>query len=196
MKLFTTIIFISTSLIALAQTPITRNWIHTQETYADPLGNSIHVTNSLPKGGATYTTVTGHTYSYVIFWHRVTNTSDIPLELILKFPHKPFTIFPSPDSHIRLFLPPETMTPKKIDLFDYGVTNLKGFLDTAFYEPSNLGKTINPKEEYYFYVSVLIYQGQGSARASLIMKDNEFLYQIKIGSDSAVIPCGQVTFKD
>lgn len=196
MKLFTTIVFISTSLIALGQTPTTRNWIHTEETYADTIGKTILITNSLPKGGATYTTVIGHTYSYVIFWHRITNMSEVPMKLNMTFPAEPFNIFPTPDSHIRLFLPPETMTSEKIDLFDYGLSNLKGFLDTRFYEPSSFEKTINPKEEFLFYVSVLIYQAQGSARASLVMKDHDLLYQIKIDPDATVIPCGQITFKD
>jgi len=196
MKLLTTILFVAFGLKGLAQTTVTRNWIHTQETYYDPLGNSINVTNSLPKGGANYTTVVGQTYSYVIFWYGVTNISEVPMKLTMTFPLEPLSFFPSSDSHIRLFFPPETMTSEKIDLFDYGVTNLKGFLDTRFYEPSSLEKTINPKEEFLFYVAVLMYQAQGSARASLVMKDNELLYQINIGLETAIIPCGPITFKD
>jgi len=195
MKLFATFIIIAISLNALAQNPTLRNWIHTQETFSDSIGNSLNIINSLPKGGATYTTVTGHTYSYVIFWHRITNMSEVPMKLNMTFPAEPFNIFPTPESHIRLFLPPENMTSEKIDLFDYGLSNLKSFLDKTFYEPSSFEKTINPKEEFLFYVSVLIYQAQGSARASLVMKDNELLYQINIGPETAIIPCGPITFK-
>ena len=195
MKLLTTILVAAIGLNTLAQTTTTRNWIHTQETYSDSIGNSINVTNSFPKGGATYTNIGGHTYSYVIFWHRITNTSKVPLDLVLEFPPKPFTIFPSPNSHIRLFLPNENMTTEKIELFDYGLSNLKGFLDTSFYEPKRLEKTLNPNEDYLFYVSVLIYHAQGSARASLVWQGSNMVYKIKINPDSAVIPCGQITFK-
>ncbi len=196
MRLLTTIILISICLTAFGQTTTARNWIDTEVTYSDSIGNALSITNSLPKGGATYTDPARNTYSYVVFWYRVTNESEVPLELELKFPAKPFEIFPSDDSHIRIFSPPETMTSEKIALHDYGLSDLKGFLDAEFNEPSMLEKTINPKEEYFFYTSILIHQARGTARTSLVMKGQDLFYQIKIGSDSALIPCGWITFKN
>lgn len=196
MKLLTTCILIAISLNTLAQTTPKRNWIHTEATYYDVVGNALNVTNSLPKGGATYTDTAGNTYSYVVFWYRLTNASEVPLELMIKFPTEPFTIFPSPDSHIKIFLPKETMTSEKIEMFDYGLSNLKDLLDAEFSKPSMLEKTINPKEEYLFYISVLMYQAQGPARAALVMKGHDLTYQISMGQNSDLIPCGQLTFKN
>jgi len=88
------------------------------------------------------------------------------------------------------------MSSEKIDQFDHGLSNLKGFLDAGFYEPSLLEKTINPKEEYLFYISVLIYQARGIARSALVMKGQDVFYQISIDQNSVSIPCGQITFKN
>ena len=196
MKLFSTIILFTISINTLAQTTPERKWIHTEATYSDSEGNTFSVTNSLPKGGGTYNNSEGKTYSYVNFWYRVTNTSEVPMELKIEFPNKQFVFFPSPNSHIRIFLPKETMTTEKIEMFDYGLSNLKDFLDTEFYEPSVLQKTINANEEYLFYVSVLIYQAQGSARAAFVMKGNDLFYQIKIDPNDNEIPCGKIAFKN
>ncbi len=42
------------------------------------------------------------------------------------------------------------MTMDKIPQLDYGLTNLKSFLDSGFNKPSSLQKTINPKEDFMF----------------------------------------------
>lgn len=196
MRLLTNLLLVSISLNTLAQTTPARNWVHTEEEYSDSSGNTLMITNSLPKGGGTYTNSQGNTYSYVVFWYRVTNQSEVPMELELNFPATPFAFFPSPDSHIRLFFPSETLTPEKIDEFDYGLSDLKGFLDAEFNEPSGLQKTINPKEEYLFYLSVLMYQVEGTARTALIMKGNDLFYQVNISPNSTTIPCGKLLFKN
>lgn len=196
MRLLTNLLLVSISLNTLAQTTPARNWVHTEEEYSDSSGNTLMITNSLPKGGGTYTNSQGNTYSYVVFWYRVTNQSEVPMELELNFPATPFAFFPSPDSHIRLFFPPETLTPEKINEFDYGQSDLKGFLDAEFNEPAGLLKTINPKEEYLFYLSVLMYQVEGTARTALVMKGNNLFYQVSISPNATSIPCGQIVFKD
>jgi len=179
----------------IAQTAPTRNWVDTEVKYTDPAGNVVNVQSSLPRGGGGYTGSEGRRYSYVIFWIRIINESAVPAELAINFPADPYTIFPSPDSHIRIFLPPDTMTVDKIALGDYGL-NLQSFLDARFNKPSMLQRTINPKAEYLFYIPVLIYQARGTARAALVLKDKDLSFRISISPESALIPCGWLVFKN
>lgn len=195
MRLLTTLLLFTICLTAKAQTSPTKNWVDSEVKYTDSAGKAVMVHSSFPKGGGGYTDSTGKRYSYVIFWSRVINESASQLELTIKFPAAPFTIFPSPDSHIRIFLPPDTMTLEKVQLGDYGL-NLKSFLDVGFNKPGILQRTINPKEEYYFYIPVLIYQARGTARAALVLRGQDLFFRINIAPDSALIPCGHLVFRN
>lgn len=181
---------------AFTQTISERNWIDSEVTFSDIKGNAINVTNSLPKGGGTYTDSSGNTYSYVIFWYKVTNESEVPLSLEIDFPAKPHAIFKTPNSHIQIVLPTEPMTSEKISMIDYGLLNLKDFLDSEFGEPRSIVKKINPKEDDYFYITVLIHEARGSARSSIILKEGELFYQLSIGKNSVIIPCGKIRFNN
>jgi len=46
------------------------------------------------------------------------------------------------------------MTIDKQSLYNYGITGLKSFLDTDF-NKTMLKRSINPKDEYLFYVVLL-----------------------------------------
>ena len=59
---------------------------------------------------------------------------------------------------IKILLPSDTMTLDKEPLFDYGLTDLKSFLDNSIHKPSSLKRTINPKESSGFYVVILFDQ--------------------------------------
>ena len=198
MKLLTTIIFIGIALTAIAQNPATRKWVDTEVKFTDSVGNVVMVHNSFPKGGGSYTDAAGTKYSYVIFWFRLINESAAPLELAMKFPTDPIKIFSSPASYIKLFLPPDTMTHDKIQLNDYGLTNLQSFLKGGFNKPSKLQRTINPKEEYLFYVPVIFYQASGTTRAALVLKGKDLFFKIRITPDvdAVLIPCGRIVYKD
>jgi hypothetical protein len=56
-------------------------------------------------------------------------------------------------------------------------------------------KTIQPKEESLFYIAMLFYFATGSARTELVLKEQKLFYNIKVGSEQVIIPCGQVLFK-
>ncbi len=196
MRLLTTFILLTICLTAMAQTSPARKWVDTEVKYTDPAGKVVMVHNSFPKGGGWYTDSAGKKYSYIIFWTRVINESATPLELTIKFPADPFKIFPSPDSYIRLFLPPDTMTLEKVPLGDYGLTNLQSFLNAGFNKPGMLQRTINPGKECFFYIPVLIYQARGTARAALVLKGQDLFFRISIAPDSALIPCGHLVFKN
>ncbi|MEZ4859366.1 MAG: hypothetical protein R2781_11205 [Flavobacteriaceae bacterium] len=195
MHLSILMLLLTLSIPSLAQTNTKSKWVDTETSYSDDFGNSVRVTNSLPKGGGTYTTTKGKTYSYVIFWHQLTNISKVPLELSLVYPSEPSAIFPHPDAHIRLFFPPETMTLEKIDAFNYGISHLNEFLDSTFFETSSLQKIIRPNETYYFYTAIVFYKAQGSARAKLVKEGAKAIYELKVGNTETKIPSGQIIFK-
>jgi hypothetical protein len=168
----------------------TRNWVDSEAKYTDSTGNSVMFTNSLPKGGG-LKYYNGKKYSYVIFWTRIQNQSATQLELQIKFPD--ITFFQSPESHIKIVLPKDTMTNDKIQLFDYGLTNLQSLLNDESKQLSVMQKKVPPKEDYFFYVPVFIHQdNRGTARAALVFKGKNLFYKITIGSDSALIPCGSL----
>ncbi|GGA92410.1 hypothetical protein GCM10011511_14760 [Puia dinghuensis] len=89
------------------------------------------------------------------------------------------------------------MTPDKESLYNYGV-DLKPFLDTAFYKPTMLHRTIHSKEEYLCNIAlVLIVPNNGAVVTGFVLKGQDLFYSISIGKqiDSALIPCGQIVFK-
>jgi hypothetical protein len=125
----------------------------------------------------------------------MSNQSATTIELKVKFPE--VTFFKSPDSYIKIVLPKETMKIEKEQLFDYGLTNLQSILNDESNQLGILQKKIGPKEDYLFYVTVFIHiEGGGSARAKFELNDKELLYKISIGSDTTLIPCGSLEFKN
>ncbi len=148
------------------------------------------IQNSFPKGGLRYIDSSGNEFVYVIFWTRVVNETDTPIELTINFPADSFAISTPPHNYLKLFLPPETMTLGKQSLFDYGL-DLKSFLDISFHKPTSLLKTINPKGESVFYVAAVSYRPyDGSVRAGLVLEGGKLFY--KINMLDSLVPCGQI----
>jgi hypothetical protein len=187
----------------IQRTPLTHfSYVHvdTEIKYTDFTGNSVIIQNSLPKAGGDadekcrYTDSAGKIYRYAIFWTRVINETTTPLELKIIFP----ATLPSPYSHIKIFLPSDTMTIDKESLYNYGITGLKTFLDTDF-SNTTLERTINPKEENLFYIVLLspLYHVGGTVRTRLVLKEQDLFYRISIlpPFGSALIPCGQIVLK-
>jgi hypothetical protein len=167
------------------------------------VAKDVIIQNSGPRGGGYldssgttgYTDSTGTHFGYAIFWTGVINKTPTPLELTINFPADSFAIFSSPDSYLKLFLPPDTMTLEKEPLDNYGVIGLKSFLDTGFNKPTRLQRIINPKEACLFYVVMLNYKSGGMVRAGLVLKEQDLFYRFSVDNDSALIPCGHINFK-
>ena len=194
MKLFISVFLLFVYLNAYCQVGPIRNWVDSEVKLTDSKGNSAMVTSSLPKGGG-IVYQNGKKYGYVNFWTRMSNQSATPIELKVKFPE--VTFFKSPDSYIKIVLPKETMKIEKEQLFDYGLTNFQSLLNDESNQLGILQKKIGPKEDYLFYVTVFIHiEGGGSARAKFELNDKELLYKISIGSDTTLIPCGSLEFKN
>jgi hypothetical protein len=193
-KLFISVFLLFVYLNANGQVGPLRNWVDSEVKHTDSKGNSVMMTNSLPKGGGVVYQ-NGKKYSYVVFWTRMSNQSATPIELKVKFPE--VTFFKSSDSYIKIVLPKETMKIEKEQLFDYGLTNFQSLLNDESNQLGILQKKIGPKEDYLFYVTVFIHiEGGGSARAKFELNNKELLYKISMGSDTTLIPCGSLEFKN
>jgi hypothetical protein len=192
MKLVASFILLLACLTTTGQA--TRNWIDSEVKYTDSKGNLVKLIHSFPKGGG-QVYHNGKKYSYVVFWTRVFNQSATPIELQIKFPE--VTYFKSPESYIKIVLPKETMNIDKVQLFDYGLTNLQSLVDDKSNQLSMLQKKISPKEDYLFYLTVFIHtEGNGPSRSKFELKNKDLFYKISIGSDTTVIPSGSLTFKN
>ena len=178
------------------QQPLTyfnEKYIDTKYAYTDSIGMSLIIRNSLPKGGLKYTDPNGKVYVYAIFWTRITNETANPFEFTIDFPVDSYELPSAPGSSFKLLLPSDTMMFEKEDLFNYGLTSLKSFLDTSIDKPSSLKRTINPKQSSSFYVVTLFKQQgiDGTLRTGLSLKEQNLFYRI----NDKEIHCGKINLK-
>jgi hypothetical protein len=172
--------------------------------YADSMGNRLIVQNSLSRG-IKYTDPTGKEYSKIMFWTRIINETDNPLELNIDFPAESYEVPSLPGKYFKILLPPDTMTLDKEPLQDYGMRDLKSFLDNSIHKPSSLKRTINSKESSGFYVLILFDKGvSGPTRTGLSIKGQNLFYKVtrytgKQGVslvDEKEIHCGSINLKN
>jgi hypothetical protein len=166
-----------------------RNWIDTEVKYSFANQKDVIFTHSLPKGGGQYN-LKGIKYNHVVFWTRINNQTSTPIKLQVTFPN--ITYLQSPDAHIKILLPKDTMSHEKEQLFNYGLTGFEFLLNDNTRQVKTLIKTIDPKKDYYFYIPVFMHEINGSARASIVLKGEKLFYKISIGKDTAYIPCGSL----
>ena len=193
MKLLVLVVLLLPYLNSYGQVGTGRNWVDSEVKHTDSKGNTVMMTNSLPKGGGVVYK-NGIKYSYVVFWTRVFNQSATSIELKIKFPD--VTFFKSPDSFIQIVLPKATMNMDNVQLFDYGLKNLQSLINDESNQLSVLQKKIKPNEDYIFYTAVFIHiEDRGPSRAKFELKDQDLFYKISMGSDTTIIPCGSLYFK-
>jgi hypothetical protein len=163
-------------------------YIDTESRFTDSTGLDVIIQNSLPKGvGHT----TGKNFDRIL-WTRIINQAATPFELTVNFPADSFPISSSPGAYIKVFLPIDTMTHDKEELYAYGVTS-------GLTKPTPLQKTIHPKEEALFYIGVLFCRVGGVVRGELVLRGQNLFYTIRgipQKPDSTLIPCGQIVFKN
>ncbi len=123
--------------------------------YADSMGKRLIIENGFPKGGMKYIDSNGDSYNYIVFWTRIINETDNTLELKMNVPVDSYEVPSLPGKYYKILIPPDTMTPEKIPLLNYGLTGLKSFLDNNIHKSSSLKRTINSKESSGFYVVML-----------------------------------------
>jgi hypothetical protein len=155
--------------------------IHTKYEYADSIGKRLIIQNSLPKGGIKYTDSNGEVYVYAVFWTRIINETDNPLELKIDFPVNSYEVPSLPGKYYKILVPPDTMTSDKAPLFNHGLADLTSFLDKRIHKSSSLKRTIHPKESSGFYVVILclVEGAHGTMRTGLSLKGQDLFYRIK-----------------
>ncbi|MCL6265858.1 hypothetical protein [Flagellimonas myxillae] len=180
-----------------------KGFIFKDTTYASSTGKGITIKNGFPKGGmikpdgTQYSDASGRTYGFSVFWTLIINETTTPLELTINFPADSLAIFTPPDSYLKLFLPTDTLTYDKLPSFNYGLTEIKSYLDTNFNKATQLQKTIRPNEEHIFYIVALSYNAGGTPRAALILNEQDLFYRMSIAPHgSGTIPIGQLAFKN
>ena len=172
--------------------------------YTDSSGKRLIIQNSFPRGGDRYTDPNGKVWVFAVFWSRITNETDNPLELKIDFPVDLFELPSSPGRYFKLFLPSDTMTLEKEGLYNYGLPVLNSFLDKGLQKASSLKRTINPKESSGFYVVTLclIEGAHGTMRTGLSLKGQNLFYRIKVDgsksnskSSDIEIHCGSINLR-
>jgi len=176
----------------------------TKYEYTDSKGKSLIIQNGGPKGEP-YTDPNGKEYFKTIFWTRIINETDNPLELKIDFPVDSYEFPSSPSRRFKTLLLADTMTFDKEPLHDYGITDLKSFLDNRIHKPSSLKRTISPKESSGFYVVILFDKGvEGPFRTGLSIKGKNLFYRVSQYDstpshslvDEKEIICGSINLKN
>ncbi len=187
----------------LSQNPDLEKYIFTDTTYTTSPGKGIKIQNSFPKGGMIepdgkqYSDSSGKRLGFAAFWTRIINETNTPLELNFNIPADSFAIFTPPDSYLRLLLPTQTVAFDKLSKFNYGLTDIESYLDVNLGKESFLQKTINPNQEYIFYVVTLTYPGEGTPRAELILEKENLYYKMsRAPYGSGIVPVGKITYRN
>jgi len=102
-------------------------FIDTKYEYTDSIGKSLIVQNSFPKGGTKYTDPDGEVYYYAVFFTRIINETDNPLELMMDFPVNSYEDPYLPGKYYKVLVPADTMTLDKFPLFNYGIRDKEIF---------------------------------------------------------------------
>lgn len=188
---FSTFLLILLSLNLKGQSVHNRKWEYTKVVYTSSTKNSTIITNSLPKGGG-IVYQKGKEYNYFIFWANIRNESPSPLELQIKFPTLNF--FNSDKSHFLVAFTKAKMSFDKVQDFDYGLIDLPSLLNNESNQLKDLKNRILPKNEYLFYVPVFIHKTKWPVRAEFILKDKKLFYKVTAGTDTVIVPCGEIRF--
>jgi hypothetical protein len=186
-----TVFFLPICSIAVGQASSKSQW------YSETTSNGITIQNSFPRGGPyTGPTKKNFNYSHLVFFTRIVNETGAPIELLVNFSADSIPIPFSPDTFVKLFLPPDTMTMDKQSVFDYGVKALKSF-DT----PTRFQRTIKSGEDCLFNIVAIFYQtkptaenrNRGGNRAELVLKGQKLFYNMPAQIEG--LYCGEIIIK-
>ncbi len=178
--------------------------IYSKNEYTDSCGKNIIIENGYPRGGVKYIDPDGKECSYAVFWTRINNETDNPLELNIDLPINSYKISNFHGKYFKVLIPTDTLTLDKIPLINQ--ITFKSFLDNNIDKPSSFKRTINPKKSNGFYFVMLIstLEATGMTRTELNLKDQELFYKISRYSmtkpatiiDEKEIHCGSINLKN
>jgi len=175
------------------------SYLHTEATYTDKTGKGIIIQNSYPRGGP-INTPEGR-YGHAVFWSRVINKTDTAVDLNLKFPADSIVVKPATNTHFKLLVPPDTMTPDKVSTFGFGLDYIEDFVAENFYKSSQYQRTIKPNEDAMFYVillSRLAPTDKAVIRTGLFLEGQDLVYKLEDldSQRDKFVPNGSISFKD
>lgn len=166
--------------------------------------NGIVIQNSFPRGDG-YKDSKGKVYPVAIFWTRVINRSKKPIQLSIDFKADSLVNPMMSDLYSRLFLPPDTMTLDKTQVYGYDITDLRYVLDNPVNELTSVQRTIAPDQEYMFRVGMFSDRTSNvqsardhnyTLRTGLLLKNEDLVYVIranrKSDTDSTLVPFGKI----
>lgn len=185
----TTFLFLSISVILHGQSAQNRNWEYSKDHYSPSPKNSIIITNSLPRGGG-LVQHNGKEYNYFIFWASIQNATRSTLALQFNFPKQKF--FNGSKSHVKVAFTKAKMTSDKVQEFDYGLKDLAALLNKESNQVKRLETKVLPNNAYMFYIPVFIHKTKWPVRAAFILKEKELFYKIIAGTDTIMVPCGEL----
>jgi len=159
--------------------------------YAETNGARILLHNSFPKSRLHYTDLTGRHYVYAVFWTQIINQTPTSLDVAIEFPADSFELPAASGNYIRLLIPPDTLTPAKEPLADYGLA-VQPFLDQHVRTPTALRRTIRPTDSSAFYVVTLATRGVGGTlRTGFSLEHPNLVYRV----NEQAIPGGKMDLK-
>lgn len=176
---------------------------HTKYEYTDSNGKSLIIQNSGPRGEL-YTDPNGNEYAKAIFWTRIINETDNPLEWTIDFSREPYQFPGSVGSSVlcsyKIVVPPDTITVDRERLPNYW---LDSFLKNSIHNPSSFKRMIRPKESSAFYVIRLLIKpesgwrigkddGNGTTRAGFRLEGQNIIYRL----NGKEIHCGRINLKN
>lgn len=93
--------------------------------YSETVSNGVRIQNSFPKGGPyTGNVEKWYNHSYLVFFTRIVNETENSLHLTMHFSGDSIPIAGSPNTFVKLILPPDTMAMEKQHSFSYGITEV------------------------------------------------------------------------
>lgn len=166
--------------------------------YRETENKGIIIQSSYPKGDR-YVDSKGKEFGVGIFWSRVVNETNTPVELEVNFTGEEWTT-PSMSVTLGVSLLSDTMLLDKVSQYSYGIRDLRTVLDAGL-QPTRLRRTIKPQEDWFFYVMIIpnskpnVPTKGGGTRTELILKDSKLFYEVRLDDESLSIPCGDLVFK-
>lgn len=168
------------------------NYVDTKVIYKDSEGDLITVLNSLPKGGLKYTDPTGKDYVYAVFWSRIINDTEHPIELTLNSFEESYHLASATDRIFKLYIPEDTLAIGNEASVNYGL-NLEEFLNDHYLEQPYFNRIIPSKEANGFYFIILFNKGvEGTLRTGLSIKEQSAYYKV----NDMEIECGKINIKN
>lgn len=168
-----------------------------KQSYSKIASNAFHgvtIVNGGPRGSG-YTDSEGKNFHFRIFRAHVINDTTVPAELTVNFPGDSVALLPDSGNYLRIFLFPDTMTPDSaMAEYNFGVNGIDHFLKTSLNKPSTFTTTLQPKDECFLYIGVLINTNgvAGLARGKLTFRGQKINISLPIDWDTIVLPADSI----